>query len=137
MNSEPLWSDDEINWQVDLSAASSEDAYRTKRMVRKVRDELQARITELEAQLSNQYQRIERFVELVDQLEAQLAERWEPLPDDFTFTPTTERLPGYPTEFRITNQGRTLIFAEYDTEYELDLHDKAICRRVTQEPTHE
>jgi len=73
----------------------------------------------------------------ITELEAQLAERWEPLPDDFAFTPTTERLPGYPTEFRITNQGRTLIFAEYDTEYELDLHDKAICRRVTQEPTHE
>ena len=36
---------------------------------------------EYEAQLSNQYQRIERFVELVNQLEAQLAQRWEPLPD--------------------------------------------------------
>ena len=139
MNSEPLWSDDEINWQVDLSAASSEDAYRTKRMVRKVRDELQARITELEAQLSNQYQRIERFVELVDQLEAQLAQTWEPLPDGQYERPNWNHK-GTITLSVFAN-GAELETWHSDDKYQVDeisLPDNIrLCRLVTQEPTHE
>ena len=67
-----------------------------------------------EAQLSNQYQRIERFVELVNQLEAQLAQTWQPLPISQVVQYNGE-WPAMP--------------AEYAND------ELAICRLVTQEPT--
>ena len=120
---EPLWSDEKINWQVDLSAASAQEAYRTKKMVRKVRDDY-------EAQLSNQYQRIERFVELVNQLEAQLAQRWEPLPDGV-----------YDCQHdscKVTVDGEWLEASDelYSVSVSVALLDNIrLCRLVTQEPT--
>ena len=53
--------------------------------------------------------------------------KWMPI-DDFVFTASAERLPMYPTEIRVTNQGRTVILAEYETEYEIDFQDKRLCR---------
>jgi len=112
---------------------------------------------EYEAQLSNQYQRIERFVELVDQLErklaeateantsctiyiasqmerigdleAQLAQRWQPLPD------------GEITSFTYVDNGGKLLGVYAGDDYTdwyatEDLPDDIrLCRLVTQEPT--
>lgn len=59
--------------------------------------------------------------------------KWMPI-DDFVFTASAERLPMYPTEIRVTNQGRTVILAEYETEYEIDFQDKRLCRLTDDAP---
>ena len=75
---EPLWSDERIG--INSSEATDEldgNAYVyhvISQLLVKIRDDY-------EAQLANQYQRIEGFVELVDQLEAQLAQR-DAIPPD-------------------------------------------------------
>jgi len=108
-----------------------------KKMLRKMRDEYEARITELEAQLANQYQRIDRFVELVDQLEAQLAERWKPLPDGQYERPNWNHK-GTNTLSVFAN-GAELETWHSDDKYQVDeisLPDNIrLCRLVTQEPT--
>jgi len=82
-----------------------------------------------EAQLANQYQRIERFVELVNQLEAQLAQTWQPLPD------------GEITSFTYVDNGGKLLGVYAGDDYTdwyatEDLPDDIrLCRLVTQEPT--
>ena len=94
---------------------------------------------EYEAQLSNQYQRIERFVELVDQLEAQLAQTWEPLPDGQYERPNRNHK-GTNTLSVFAN-GAELETWHSDDKYQVDeisLPDNIrLCRLVTQEPTHE
>ncbi len=82
--SEPLWSNQRIRDRyhalVPSEANMGEMEYWN--VLRDVGERVSYELrNDYEAQLSNQYQRIERFVELVNQLEAQLAQTWQPLPD--------------------------------------------------------
>jgi len=84
MNSEPLWSDERIRL-IAFDIATQYLADKSAGKATPMTQLIEAKMIELrdyyEAQLANQYQRIEGFVELVDQLEAQLAQR-DAIPPD-------------------------------------------------------
>jgi len=129
--SEPLWSDEQVSKEAVEATDELDGSVYVHHVILRLLLKMRA---DYEAQLANQYQRIEGFVELVDQLEAQLAQQWEPLPDGEyrsvadiwgTFSVFGN---GAPDAYPVIRQGDNIVM--------LDMGD-AICRLVTQEPTDE
>ena len=78
MNSEPLWSDEQVSKEAVEATDELDGSVYVHHVILRLLLKMRA---DYEAQLANQYQRIEGFVELVDQLEAQLAQR-DAIPPD-------------------------------------------------------
>jgi len=120
---EPLWSDIRVSKEAVEATDELDGSVYVHHVILQLLLKMRA---DYEAQLANQYQRIEGFVELVDQLETQLAQRWEPLPD------------GSYDDFTLINDGKAVvIFINQDWGDET-FHlepDIRLCRLVTQEPT--
>ena len=128
--SEPLWSDRRIYDEAVLRVREQKHWAGAIKVATTIRDDY-------EEQLANQYQRIERFVELVNQLEAQLAERWQPVAANFILTHDTG-LVDTPKQFvRWNADDESIITGEDDGNfYHCPLPDNIrLCRLVTQEPT--
>ena len=131
---EPLWDDIRIS----AEAGEATDELDGTVYVRHVISQLLVKMRgDYEAQLSNQYQRIDRFVELVNQLEAQLAQRWQPVAANFILTHDTG-LVDTPKQFVRWNADDESVLVGKDdgSFYHCPLPDNIrLCRLVTQEPT--
>ena len=134
MNSEPLWSDIRVSKEAVEATDELDGSVYVHHVILQLLLKMRA---DYEAQLANQYQRIEGFVELVDQLETQLAQRWEPLPDGQYERPNRNHK-GTNTLSVFAN-GAELETWHSDDKYQVDeisLPDNIrLCRLVTQEPT--
>ena len=127
---EPLWT----NERVGVNSSEATDELDGGPYVYHVISQLLVKMRgDYEAQLANQYQRIERFVELVNQLEAQLAERWEPVDEKFILTYDTG-LVDTPKQFVRWNADDESVLVGKDdgSFYHCPLPDNIrLCRLVT------